>query len=119
MGYFNVEPRETSLKEFCEIYNLKNIVTQATCFKSLTNPTCIDLILTNRSMSFQHTSDHHKMILTVMKSTFSKASPKIIHYSNDCKFDNKNFRNDLQRELVKVNDSHMNMKLLRIFLVVP
>ena len=26
MGDINVEPRETSLKEFCEIYNLKNIV---------------------------------------------------------------------------------------------
>ena len=42
MEDFNVEPHETSLKEFCEIYHLKNIVMQATCFKSLTNPTCID-----------------------------------------------------------------------------
>ena len=102
-----MEPLETSLKEFCEIYNLKNIVTRATCFKGLTNPTCIDLIFTNRSISFQHTlvietviSDHHKKILTVMKSIFSNASPKIIHYRNYSKFYNRNFRNDLQRELI-------------------
>ena len=67
-------------------------------------------------MSFQHTSvietcicDHHKMVLTVMQSIFPKGSPKIIHYRNYSKFDNRNyFRNDLQRELLKVNDSDMD-----------
>ena len=71
-------------------------------------------------MSFQHTSvietgisDHHKLILTVMKSIFSKASPKIFHYRNYSKFDNRNFRKDLQRELVKVNDSDMDYETFK------
>ena len=115
IGDFNVEPHETSLSEFCEIHNLKNLVMEPTCFKSLTNPTCIDLILTNRSMSFQHTtvietgiSDHHKMVLTVMKSTFPKISPKIIYYRNYSKFNNGDFRNDLKTELLKVKNSDMD-----------
>ena len=73
---FNVQPHETTLTEFCEIYNLRNLVTQPTCFKSITSPTCIDLILTNSRTSFRHTSlvetgisDHHKMVQTVVKST--------------------------------------------------
>ena len=43
-----------------------------------------------------------------MKSTFPKALPKIIHYRNYSKFDNGNFRNDFQRELLKANDSDMD-----------
>ena len=55
MGDINVEPNET-------------------CFKNPINPTCIDLITTNRPKSFKESevietglSDFHKMSLTVMK----------------------------------------------------
>ena len=57
-------------------YDLKNLVKDPTCFKAK-NPRCIDLILTNRYRSFQHTttfetgpSDFHKMIVIVLKATF-------------------------------------------------
>ena len=63
-------------------------------------------------MSFRYTCDHHKMVLTVMKSTFSKASPKIIHYRNYSKFDNR-------RELLKVNDSDMDYETFEDNLLVP
>ena len=44
----NSEMSETSMNEFCEIYNLKNLVKELTCFKNQLNPTCVDLMLTNR-----------------------------------------------------------------------
>ena len=67
-------------------------------------------------MSFQHTSvvetgisDHHKMVQMVIKTTFLKASPKIIHYRNTpFKFDTGNLQYHLKRELFNVNDLHMN-----------
>ena len=87
-------------------YDLKNTVKQMTCFKSVHNPTCIDLFLTNCSKSFMHTkaistgvSDCHKMILTVLKTTFEKAKPKEIIYRCYKWFDDNKFRNDLKQSL--------------------
>ena len=54
--------------------NAKNIVKEATCYKSLSNASCIDLVITNSASSFQNTkeistglSDFHKMVITVLK----------------------------------------------------
>ena len=65
------------IKTFCEICKLRNLIKEPTCFKNLENPTCIDLILTNKSLSFKNTyvieigiSDFHKMITAVMKMHF-------------------------------------------------
>ena len=83
MGDFNSEPTETYMNEFIKIYDLKNLVNEPTCYKNLTNPSCIDLILTNRSKSFQNTvvvetglSDFHKMTITIMKTYFKKKETK-------------------------------------------
>ena len=54
-GDFNAEVQETILNNFIELYNLRNLVTEKTCFKSVQNPTSIDLFLANCNMSFQHT----------------------------------------------------------------
>ena len=85
MGDFNSEPSENELKEFCNIYCLKSLINEPTCFKNINNPTCIDLILTNRPNHFQNSgtietgiSDFHKMTITVMKAKFKKLSPKIM-----------------------------------------
>ena len=74
LGDFNVEHEEESIAEFLNLYNLKNLVKQNTCFKNPDKPTCIDLILTNCPRSFQNTdtfeiglSDFHKLIFTVLK----------------------------------------------------
>ena len=53
MGDFNAEPNEPAISDFCEISNTKNIIKEKTYFKNPKNPTCIDLILTNRLRSFQ------------------------------------------------------------------
>ena len=81
------------MTEFCEIYNLENLVNKPTCFKKTINPSCIDLILTNRKDSFQETivletgiSDHLNMIVTTLKACSKKQSPKIITYRIDNSF---------------------------------
>ena len=83
---FNVGPENTYIKSFCDNSDLTNLIKEHTCFKNQKNPSCIDLILINRSRSFQNSctietglSDFHKVILTVMKS-FQKYKPRIIKF---------------------------------------
>ena len=92
MGDSNAEPNETAISDYCEICNTKNIK-QKTCFKNSENPTCIDLILTNRPRSFQDStvvetglSDFHKMCVTVMKMYHCKQRPSVITYRKFKKF---------------------------------
>ena len=87
LGDFNVEPEEESTAEFLNLYNLKNLVKQNTCFKNPNKPTCTDLILTNSTHSFQNAdtfetrfSDFHKLTFTVLKQHFPKKKPKVIMY---------------------------------------
>ena len=82
MGDFNSEITEDPMKNFCDTYNLKSLVKTPTCYKNPRNPTCIDLILTNRHNCFQNSrtietglSDFHKMTVTVLKSHFQKKDP--------------------------------------------
>ena len=105
-GDFNAEEEEVILNNFMELYDLKNLVKENTCFKSINYPSCVDLFLTNSSQSFQYTkvistgiSDHHKMIITVLKTTFKKAKPKEIMYRCYKKFDRQAFREHLGRKL--------------------
>ena len=53
IGDFNAEDSEPILSQFLSIYNAKNIVKNKTSFKSIDNPSCIDLFITNKPMSFQ------------------------------------------------------------------
>ena len=79
IGDFNAKESEPCLSQCLFEMNAKNIVKEPTCYKSLSNPSCIDLVITNSSSSFQNTktiskglSDFHKMVLTVLKQTFRK-----------------------------------------------
>ena len=112
LGYFNSETLENYLNDFCNVYNLRNIVKNPTCFKNPDNPSCIDLFLTNRLQCFHNTfavktgiSDFHKMVLTVLKVFYKKQKPKIIKYRKYNNFNNDMFREDLNNELLNV---HLN-----------
>ena len=80
MGDFNAELANTVVSDFCEICNLKNIIRgKRLNFKNPNNPSCIDLIITNKPERFQNfmviekgLSDFHKMCITVMKMCYSK-----------------------------------------------
>ena len=56
-GDFNSEDSESSLSEFLLKYDLKNLVTEKSCFKNLENSRCIDLVLTNSIQIYFNTSD--------------------------------------------------------------
>ena len=91
IGDLNSEISEMTMSEFCETYNLQNLVKGPTCYKRPSKPTCIDLILTNFPKLFQHTqtietglSDFHKLTLTVLKTHFPRLKLNIVNY-RDCK----------------------------------
>ena len=52
IGDLNSEMSEPSLDEFCQTYNLVSIVNKPTYFKNPKNPSCIDLMLTNKQERF-------------------------------------------------------------------
>ena len=96
------------MENFCEAYNLTNLIKDPTCFKSLENPSCIDVMLTNRSACFENSmtvetglSDCHKMTVTVMKKYFKKREPITIIYRDYKSFDGVKFRDELKKELIK------------------
>ena len=112
IGDFNSETSETTLRNLCDLYKLKNLVSEPAFLKNPDNPSCIDLFLTNCSRSFQDTqvietglSDFHKMNLTVLKMYFTKQKYETIFYRNYKKFGNLKFKKALNRELMK-NDAN-------------
>ena len=51
---FNSQTDENIMNEFCQTYNLKNLINEPTCFKNPLNPSTIDVILTNKVSSFSN-----------------------------------------------------------------
>ena len=54
LGDFNSEYREEAMEGFCSLFCFSSLINDHTCIKSVENPSCVDLILTNRSKSFQN-----------------------------------------------------------------
>ena len=101
-GDFNCQDSDTKAQNFLDKYNFTNLVKEPTCFKSIDNPSCIDLIITNKSKSFYKPktfssglSDFHKMVLTFFKMKFHKQKPKLITYRTYKNFDCDSFKRDL------------------------
>ena len=123
VGDFNAEETEVTLGNFMELYDLRNLVKGNTYFKSVQNPSCVDLFLTNCSNSFQNTivlstgiSDCHKMIITVLKTTFKKAKPKEILYRSYKNFDKDAFRKDLVHKTLNCQGyKHLESGVLEVY----
>ena len=102
-----------AMSEFFKTYYFQNIVKDQTCWKNLSRPTCIDLILTNFPKLFQHIqiiktglSDFHELVLTVSKIHFSRLKPNTANDKDYKVFVNDYFRNELLKE---VNGSGSNI----------
>ena len=87
------------------MYSLKNLVSLKMYFKISENPSCIDLILTNCSPSFQNTgvfetglSDFHKLTFTVLKQYYPKQRLKVVFYRKYKNFCNNLFISKLENE---------------------
>ena len=76
---FNSCMEDFPVKTFGENYKLRNLIKEPSCLKNPDSSTCIDLILTNKPLSFKNTyvietglSEFHRMIVAVMKMHFPK-----------------------------------------------
>ena len=71
-----IKEKSTPLTELCDIFDLTNIVKEPTCFPKNSNPSLLDVILTNKPNTFNGTricdtglSDVHRLVACVMKNT--------------------------------------------------
>ena len=110
MGDFNMTPNNPKLSELIADNEICAPISEPTGFKSI-NPTCIGNFLTNKKTRFMKTltfetgvSDHHKLIGTMLRSTFAKGKPKTMLYRSYRNFDNKMFEEELQKQLPSVSD---------------
>ena len=109
LGDFNVQVNDSAVSVFSDSYDLKSLNKEPTCYKDPNKPSCIDLILTNKPRSFQHScvvetglSDFHKTV-TVMKTFFEKLQPRVVNYRDYKYFDIDKFRTDWLSEFGKAN----------------
>ena len=79
---FNLCGENTHIEATLENYDLNNLINKPTWYQS-NNPTCIDLILTNKKNPFKLSdtfetglSDHHKLISIILKSGGFKGKSK-------------------------------------------
>ena len=105
------------LRIFFSSFNLNSMINKPTCFKNPNKPSCIDHILTNCPRSFQNScvietglSDFHKLVVTVMKTTYKKSQPKIITYRSYKYFNNDSFREALLQIECNGNSCNENFK---------
>ena len=77
----------SSLTELCDIFCLENLIRDTTC-KTSNSSSSVDVILTNKSRSFQNSgtvatgiSDVHKMILTSIRANYERLRTFIIDKS--------------------------------------
>ena len=54
LGDLNSPVHDNEMKQFCDMYNLKNLINEPTCYKNIDNPSSIDVMLTNKKGSFQN-----------------------------------------------------------------
>ena len=95
---------------------------EPTCFKNVENPSCIDLILTNKPLCFQNTmvmetglSDFHKFTISTMKFNFHKQKPIIVKYRNNKYFNNDHFGMNYLIRLAKKLFKTLNAMSLNSF----
>ena len=74
VGDFSVNISDSSIKEFCSLNELENLISKPTCYKNSEKTTYVDLILTNQPTLFQHStvletgfSDFHLPTVTEFK----------------------------------------------------
>ena len=108
------------MENFCNLFNLTNLVHSETCFKK-NSKSIIDLILTNNPLHFQKVhvvetrlSDYHKMISTFFKACSSKLRTKVIYYRSYKKFNESNFLCSLKKANFDFFKNDLNQKFLGI-----
>ena len=120
LGDFNLSTENPNLKNFMCSFDLESLINSPTCYKS-TNPSCIDLILTNKKNHFMKSatfetglSDHHKLITTILRKTISKGNSKKMFYRDYKRFDQKKFETELKLKFPNLSYSTFQAVFLEI-----
>ena len=95
------------LSDLNDTFSLTNLVTDSTCFKS-NKGSLINLMLTNKPKSFYKShsfvtglSDCHKLIVSILRTSFQKLPPNFVMYRNQKNFHESNFLRDLDSRLIQ------------------
>ena len=120
LGDFNIEPTNQEMTTFMSDNDFINIIKSNTCFKTSTG-TCIDLILTNKPKSFQNTgvietgvSDHHLLIFSFLKTSFTKMPPNKLCCCKYKSFGKMRFLKDVSNLPQKANYTEWENQYLRM-----
>ena len=108
LGDLNFDLLDTSkgkpLEDMNELFGLKNLVKDPSCFMKDAKPSLVDVILTNKNQNFMKTgqcdtglSDWHNMTFTVLKGNFLPYNNSQFEYRSFQGFDREVFLQDLQR----------------------
>ena len=88
---------------------------------NLEDPSCIDLFLTNYPRSFHNTclyqtcpSDFHKLVVTILQTSFEPLPPKIIKYRNYKDFDEDKFRCLFKKGLNNFNIDDITVDIFKM-----
>ncbi len=104
MGDMNIDMKtdRNKLQDVCDQYDLKNVITGTTCFKSRTNPSLIDVILVSKPKRYHKSthfdtglSDFHEMICICTKVHAPQCVPRNIVYRSFKNFNEKDYVNDV------------------------
>ena len=120
MGEFNIDVKEVTnqrlekLNTFCQTFGLSNLVKGYTCY-SKTHKSSIDLILANKTSSFQLSkatetgiSDVNLLISTYMKTQTTSLKSKKFLYRDYKRFDEKTFLLELESKNLTRNSISSN-----------
>jgi hypothetical protein len=102
--------KSATLNDFCDIFNLSQLVNGPTCFKKGCIPSLVDVIMTNKkSLCFKSqnvptgVSDCHNIISTVIKGEVLHEPKKLRYYRSYKTFDIENFNDDIEQ--IKINQT--------------
>ena len=114
LGDFNISRDNELLNDFCNSFSLSHLIKSPTCFKG-SNPSSIDHIITNMPTRFMKSctletgiSDHHKLIMSIFRSTFAKGNSKTFYYRCFKNFDDATFKETLTNRLANTELSFDN-----------
>lgn len=105
MGDINIDFLKpiNPLSDVLDVYGLKNIVTGPTCFKSKTNPSSVDVILTDSKLKVKSCinvgngiSDFHNTVCVSTKRQAPTSEARVIIYRSYKKFNEHDFINELE-----------------------
>ena len=111
IGDMNCCPKKSdTIEEFCEIYNLKNLITSPTCHKGR-SPTILDIILVSQPKRFSESlncecplSDVHNIVGGATKQYAPFQKPRKIYYRSYKNFDDNKFIRDISNVPLHVGE---------------